>query len=831
MADFDIKEDRDIEIPSSLPILPVRDVVIFPYMILPLFVGRDVSIKAIEKAVESDKLILLVSQRDLNVETPSKEDLYTVGTVGTILRMLKLPDGRLKILVQGLTKSRILKYSQTDPFFVGKIEKVIDQERPELTLEIEALMRNVKELVDKSLALGKSFLPDIIVLIENIEEPGRLADLVASNLGLKAEQAQELLEETDPVLRLNKISEILNREVELLLVQQKIQSDVKGEIDKTQREYFLREQLKAIQKELGEIDEKTEEIMDLRKKIDDAKMPEKVEKEAIKQINRLDKMHQDSAEAGTIRTYIDWLIELPWSISTKDNLDIKRAKKILDEDHYDLEKIKERILEYLGVRKLKAKMKGPILCFVGPPGVGKTSLGKSIARALGREFYRMSLGGMRDEAEIRGHRRTYVGAMPGRVIQGIKTTGKNNPVFMLDEVDKIGMDFRGDPASALLEVLDPEQNFAFADHYLGVPFDLSNVMFITTANQMDPIPSPLRDRMEVLYLSGYTAEEKVGIARNYLIPKQLNEHGITEKNIKINDSALLQITTHYTSEAGVRNLEREIANLCRKVAKKTAEGRVKKYNISSNNLSKYLGVPKYLPEEEIKKDEIGVATGLAWTEAGGDIIYIEATIMKGKGGITLTGQLGDVMKESAHAALSYIRSKAKKLRIKNSMFSENDIHIHVPAGAIPKDGPSAGITMATALASVFSGKAVYKSIAMTGEVTLRGSVLPIGGLKEKTLAAKRMGIKTVIIPKRNEKDLEDIPKYIKKDMKFIAVETMDEVLKTALKTTAKKSVRTSARKKAARSTRTSSKKNAKTSTKKTAKKSVNKSVKKGKSRK
>ena len=602
MADFDIKEDRDIEIPSSLPILPVRDVVIFPYMILPLFVGRDISIKAIEHATETNKLILLVSQRDVNVETPAKEDLYTVGTVGTILRMLKLPDGRLKILVQGLSKAKIIKYTQTDPFYVGEIDKIIDQEQPKLTLEVEALMRNVKELVDKSLALGKSFLPDIIVLIENIEEPGRLADLVASNLGLKAEQAQELLEETDPILRLKKIGEILSHEVELLLVQQKIQSDVKGEIDKTQREYFLREQLKAIQKELGEIDEKTEEIMDLRKKIDDAKMPEKVEKEAIKQINRLDKMHQDSAEAGTIRTYIDWLVELPWSKSTKDKLDIKLAKKVLDEDHYDLEKIKERILEYLGVRKLKDKMKGPILCFVGPPGVGKTSLGKSIARSLGREFYRMSLGGMRDEAEIRGHRRTYVGAMPGRIIQGIKTAGKNNPVFMLDEVDKIGMDFRGDPASALLEVLDPEQNYAFADHYLGVPFDLSNVMFITTANQMDPIPSPLRDRMEVLYLSGYTAEEKVGIAKNYLIPKQLKEHGITGKNIKINDSALFQITTHYTSEAGVRNLERQIANLCRKVARKIAEGKDKKYNISSNNLSKYLGVPKFLPEEEIQKD-------------------------------------------------------------------------------------------------------------------------------------------------------------------------------------------------------------------------------------
>ena len=786
MAEIDTKEEREIEIPASLPILPVRDVVIFPYMILPLFVGRDISIKAIENAVGENKMIMLVSQKDVNVEIPTIEDLYTVGTVGSLLRMLKLPDGRLKILIQGLSKAKILNYVQTEPFYIGEIEKVIEQKRPEITLEVEALMRNVKELVDKSLALGKSFLPDIIVLIENIEDPGRLADLVASNLGLKADQAQALLEQTDPIQRLKKISELLNREVELLLVQQKIQSDVKGEIDKTQREYFLREQLKAIQRELGEIDEKTEEVMELRKKIEKAKMPEKVEKEAIKQINRLEKMHPDSAEAGTIRTYVDWLVELPWSKSTKDNLDLKKAKKVLDDDHYDLEKVKERILEYLGVRKLKEKMKGPILCFVGPPGVGKTSLGKSIARSLGREFFRMSLGGMRDEAEIRGHRRTYVGAMPGRIIQGIKTAGKNNPVFMLDEVDKIGMDFRGDPASALLEVLDPEQNNTFADHYLGVPFDLSNVMFITTANLIDPIPSPLRDRMEIIPLSGYTAEEKIGIAKNYLIPKQLKEHGISDKNLKINDSALLQITTHYTSEAGVRNLEREIANLCRKVARRIAEGKIKKYSISSKNLSKYLGVPKFLPEEEIKKDEIGVATGLAWTEAGGDIIYIEATMMKGKGGLTLTGQLGDVMKESAHAALSYIRSKAKTLGISNNLFSQNDIHIHVPAGAIPKDGPSAGITMATALASVFTGRPVHKSVAMTGEVTLRGKVLPIGGLKEKSLAAKRMGIKKVIIPKRNEKDLEDIPKYVKKDMDFIAVETMEEVLKNALITRRKK---------------------------------------------
>ncbi len=781
MANIETKEEREVEIPTSLPILPVRDIVIFPYMILPLFVGREVSIKAIEHALASNKMVLLITQKDVNVETPATDDLYTMGTAGTILRTLKLPDGRLKILVQGLAKAKILKFTQTDPFYIGEIEKVVDEKLPELTIEIEALMRSIKEQMDKSVSLGKSLLPDVMVLIENIDDPGKLADLVASNLSLKAEQAQEILEITDPGLRLKKISEILNREVELLIVQQKIQSDAKGEIDKTQREYFLREQLKAIQKELGEIDERTEESRELKKKIEDAKMPEKVEKEAIKQLKRLEKMHPDSAEAGTIRTYIDWLNELPWSKSTKDNINLKAAKKVLDEDHYDLERVKERILEYLGVRKLKEKMKGPILCFVGPPGVGKTSLGKSIARALGREFFRMSLGGMRDEAEIRGHRRTYVGAMPGRIIQGIKTAAKNNPVFMLDEVDKIGMDFRGDPASALLEVLDPEQNFAFADHYLGVPFDLSKVMFITTANLIDPIPTPLRDRMETIYLSGYTAEEKLGIARKFLIPKQLNEHGITGKILKINDSAILQIISHYTREAGVRNLEREIANLCRKVARKIAEGKDKTYRISTGNLSKYLGVPKFLPEEEIEKDEIGVATGLAWTEAGGDIIYIEATIMKGKGHLTLTGHLGDVMKESAHAALSYIRSKAKTLGINNDIFSKNDIHIHVPAGATPKDGPSAGITMATALASAFTSKPVNKSIAMTGEVTLRGRVLPIGGLKEKALAAKRMGINKIIIPKRNKKDIEDIPKYIKKDMEFIFAETMDDVLGSALK--------------------------------------------------
>ncbi len=785
MAEIEQKDDKEIEIPDTLPVLPVRDIVIFPYMILPLFVGREMSIKSIDHALNSNRMLMLITQKDLSVESPGPEDLYKIGTVGIIMRMLKLPDGRVKILVQGLSKARIRDFTQTDPFYMAAIERIVDQKIDKMSIETEAIVRTVKEQLDKAVSLGKTILPDIMVVVENLDDPGRLADLVASNLGLKTEQAQEVLEIIDPVQRLKRVSDILSREIELLVVQQKIQTEARGEIDKTQREYFLREQLKAIQKELGEIDERAEEIKEFRKKIEEARMPERVMKEAEKQLKRLEKMHPDSAEAATVRTYLEWMVEIPWARSTKDSLDIKAAERVLNKDHYDLEKVKERILEYLSVRKLKEKMKGPILCFIGPPGVGKTSLGKSIARALGREFVRMSLGGVRDEAEIRGHRRTYVGALPGRIIQGIRQAGTNNPVFMLDEIDKIGMDFRGDPSSALLEVLDPEQNNSFVDHYLGVPFDLSNVMFITTGNLVDTIPGPLRDRMEIIYLSGYTAEEKLGIAKNYLVPKQLEEHGITKKILKITDAALLQMISQYTREAGVRNLEREIANLCRKVAKKIAEGSPKKFVITTRNLHKYLGIPKYLPEEEMERDEVGVATGLAWTETGGDIIYVEATTMKGKGSLTLTGQLGDVMKESAQAALSYVRSRAKGLGIRDDVFSKTDIHIHVPAGAIPKDGPSAGITMATAIASAFTGRPVSKGVAMTGEVTLRGRVLPIGGLKEKALAAKRMGIKRVIIPSRNKKDLEDIPKYIKKDMEFIFVDTMDDVLKVAIRKNAK----------------------------------------------
>ncbi|MDH4230583.1 MAG: endopeptidase La [Nitrospirota bacterium] len=772
--------DKEAQIPGNIPVLPVRDIVVFPYMIIPLFVGREISIKAIDHALSSNRMILLLTQRDLSIENPTSGDLYTVGTVGMIMRMLKLPDGRVKVLVQGLSKAKVTRFTKVDPFIAADIKKIEEIKIPALKIEEEAQIRTVKEQLDKAVSYGKTILPDIMVVIENLDEPGRLADLVASNLGMKTEQAQEILEISDPIIRLKRVSDILSREIELLIVQQKIQSEARGEIDKTQREYFLREQLKAIQKELGDIDERAEEIKEFRKKIEDAKMPEKVLPEAEKQLKRLEKMHPDSAEAATIRTYLDWLVELPWAKSTKDNLDIKGAKKVLNEDHYDLEKVKERILEYLSVRKIKEKMKGPILCFIGPPGVGKTSLGRSIARALGREFIRMSLGGVRDEAEIRGHRRTYVGALPGRIIQGIKQAGTNNPVFMLDEIDKIGMDFRGDPSSALLEVLDPEQNFSFADHYLTVPFDLTNVMFITTGNLTDTIPGPLRDRMEIIYLSGYTEEEKLGIAKKYLLPKQLEEHGLTSKIVNIPDEGLKVLISQYTREAGVRNLEREIANLCRKVAKRIAEGKEKQFEVTAKNIHNFLGAPKFLPEEEMEHDEVGVSTGLAWTEAGGDIIYIEATTMKGKGTLTLTGQLGDVMKESAQAALSYVRSKAEMLDISEDVFSATDVHIHVPAGAIPKDGPSAGITIATALASVFTGRPVNKNIAMTGEVTLRGRVLPIGGLKEKTLAAKRMGIKKIILPKRNKKDIDDIPKYIKKDMVFIFADTMDQVMNVAL---------------------------------------------------
>ncbi len=780
----ELQPPQNVEIPAQLPLLPVRDIVVFPYMVLPLFVGREMSIKAIEAALAGNRMIFLATQKALDMENPEPNDIHEIGTVGIIMRMLKLPDERIKILVQGVAKARIAKYIQTDPYYSVRIDKLPDTKPSGTTLEAEAVMRTVKEQIERIVSLGKVLIPDVMVVIENLEEPGRLADMVASNLGLKVDVTQSVLELVDPVQRLRQVSDILGKEIEVLSMQQKIQAQAKGEMDKTQREYFLREQLKAIQKELGELDERAEEVTEFRKRIKDAKMPEKVLKEAEKQLKRLEKMHPDTAESATVRTYLEWMVELPWSKRSKDNLDLKAAAKVLNEDHYDLEKVKERILEYLAVRKLKEKMKGPILCFVGPPGVGKTSLGKSIARALGREFVRISLGGVRDEAEIRGHRRTYVGALPGRLIQGMKQAGTANPVFMLDEVDKVGMDFRGDPSAALLEVLDPEQNNAFTDHYLGVPFDLTEVMFITTSNLIDPILPALRDRMEIIEIPGYTEEEKLGIAQKYLIPRQLEEHGITNKHVRIAEPAIRQIIAHYTREAGVRNLEREIANVMRKVAKKVAEGKGQGFPVDVANLQKYLGVPKYVPEAELEKDEVGVATGLAWTEAGGDVLHIEATVMKGKGQLTLTGHLGDVMKESAQAALSYVRSREKTLRINPDMFSKQDLHIHVPAGAIPKDGPSAGITMATAIASALSGIPARRDLAMTGEITLRGRVLPIGGLKEKILAAKRAKLTTVILPKRNKKDLEGIPKHLLKGIHLSFADTMDDVMKIALRRTA-----------------------------------------------
>jgi ATP-dependent Lon protease len=777
----DLTPPQNVEIPDQLPLLPVRDIVVFPYMVLPLFVGREMSIKAIEAALAGNRMIFLATQKALDVENPTPDDIHAIGTVGIIMRMLKLPDERIKILVQGLSKAKISGYIQTDPYYSVRIDKINEAKAAASTLESEAVMRTVKEQIERIVSLGKVLIPDVMVVIENLEDPGRLADMIASNLGLKVEVTQSVLEITEPLKRLRQISEILAKEIEVLSMQQKIQAQAKGEMDKTQREYFLREQLKAIQKELGELDERAEEVAEFRKRVKDAKMPEKVLKETEKQLKRLEKMHPDTAESATVRTYLEWMVELPWSKKSKDNLDLRAAHKVLNEDHYDLEKVKERILEYLAVRKLKEKMKGPILCFVGPPGVGKTSLGKSIARALGREFVRISLGGVRDEAEIRGHRRTYVGALPGRMIQGMKQAGTSNPVFMLDEIDKVGMDFRGDPSAALLEVLDPEQNNTFTDHYLGVPFDLSEVMFITTANLIDPILPALRDRMEIIEIPGYTEEEKLGIAQRYLIPRQLNEHGITEKHVKNAEPAIRQIILHYTREAGVRNLEREIANVMRKVAKKVAEGKGLGFPVNAGNLHKYLGVPKFVPESELEKDEIGVATGLAWTESGGDVLYIEATVMKGKGALTLTGHLGDVMKESAQAALSYVRSREKTLGINPDMFTKQDLHIHVPAGAIPKDGPSAGITMATAIASAMAQVPTRRDLAMTGEITLRGRVLPIGGLKEKILAAKRARLTAVILPKRNKKDLDEIPKHILKGIQLVFADTMDDVMKVALR--------------------------------------------------
>ncbi len=780
MDDF-AENTQDMEIPEELPMMAVRDVVVFNYMIIPLFVGRSGSISAVNEAMSGDKLLMLVTQKDATKDDPDPEDVYQVGMVSMIMRSLKLPDGRLKVLVQALSKAQIRAYRQKDPHFRVEIDLLEEQEIEIITVETEALMRTVREQTEKIMSLRGILSSDLMMIINSIEEPGRLADLVGSNLRLKISESQQILETTDPVERLRLVADLLNKELEVSTVQAKIQSDAKEEMSRSQREYYLREQMQALKKELGDEDAYGQELDGLRKKLKKKKMPKYARKEARKELKRLDMMHPDASEANIIRTYIEWILDLPWKKSSKDLLDLKRAAEVLDEDHYGLEKVKERILEFLAVRKLNRDTKGPILCFVGPPGVGKTSLGQAVARAMGRKFYRMSLGGMRDEAEIRGHRRTYIGAMPGRILQGLKNVKSRNPVFMMDEVDKIGADYRGDPSSALLEVLDPEQNSTFSDHYMNMPFDLSKVMFITTANRSDTIPGPLMDRMEVIRLAGYTLEEKMIIARKYLLPRQIKENGIKPRQIKLDDKTLQMIVSNYTHEAGVRNLERELGKICRKLARKIAEGGKGPYTISKNTLEKYLGPPKFIPDAELDTlMQPGLVVGLAWTEVGGELLHIETSILTGKGKLILTGQLGDVMKESAQAALTYCRSRSKQLGVKDDYFDTIDIHIHVPAGAIPKDGPSAGITMTTALYSAIVKKTVKKGVAMTGEVTLRGRVLPIGGLKDKALAALRAGIDKIIIPYENEKDLVEIPEELRKKITFYPVRHMDEVIELAL---------------------------------------------------
>lgn len=775
-----IEEDKQENFPTILPLMPVRDIVIYSDMLLPLFIGREKSVQAVEEAVSKDGYLMLLTQKIQNLENPKPDQLYTVGTVGRVLRMLKLPDGRMKILVQGMAKARVVKFIKRKSWYRVQVEILPVVNLPELTIEVQALMRNVKDNSAKILSLRGELTGEVGAILDSIDDPGKLADLVASNLRLKIEESQMILEIVDPAERLKKVNELLSREVELSSMQAKIQSNVRDEIVKNQRDYFLREQMRAIHRELGEGDDRLQEIENYKKRIQKAKMPEDAEKEALAQLKRLEQMHPESAESTVIRTYLDWIVDMPWSKSSKDRLDVREAKKVLDAGHYGLEKVKDRILEYLSVRKLNPDMKGPILCFVGPPGVGKTSLGKAIAKAIHRKFIRISLGGIRDEAEIRGHRRTYIGAMPGRILQGIKQAGTNNPVFMMDEIDKIGADFRGDPSAALLEALDPEQNSAFSDHYLNLTFDLSRVMFILTANLTDPIPSALLDRMEVISLSGYTTEEKIAIAQSYLLPRQIRENGLKAKQIRFSREALLKIITDYTFEAGVRNLEREIAAVCRKTARKIAEGAKGPFAITPENLSGYLGPPKYFPEMDQEPSQVGLSTGLAWTQAGGEVLYVEATLIGGKGELIITGQVGDVMQESARAAMSYARAHLAEYHVEENIFENHDIHIHVPAGATPKDGPSAGIAMATALISVISRRPVRSDVAMTGEITLRGRVLPIGGLKEKALGALRAGIQTLIFPVKNQRDLEEIPEYVKEKIRFVPVKHMDEVLELAL---------------------------------------------------
>jgi ATP-dependent Lon protease len=765
-------------IPEVLPLIPLRDLILFPDLVVPLFVGRERSIRALEEAMREGHLVALATQQVPETQDPGPDDLHEIGCVASIMQELKLPDGTAKALVEGQQRFRIVEYVQTEPYFLVRVELIEEQEGADV--ETQALMRALVGDFERAAELGKPIPQEVIFAASALEQPGKLADFVAFHLNLKVEEKQRILGALDPRDRLEEATRFLKKELEILELGSKIQNRVKEQMTKTQREYFLREQLKAIQQELGQYDEVQAEVDEYTTQIKESGMPESVAEKALKELGRLEKMPPQSAETSVIRTYLDWLVGLPWTKESEEKLDLIEAREILDHDHSGLDKVKERVLEYLAVHKLTDHMRGPILCFVGPPGVGKTSLGRSIARSLGREFIRMSLGGVRDEAEIRGHRRTYVGALPGRIIQSINQVGTKNPVFMMDEVDKVGADFRGDPTSALLEVLDPEQNYAFQDHYLEAPFDLSNVMFITTANLLDTIPHALRDRMEVINFPGYTEEEKLAIAVEHLVPKQLDEHGLSAGKLAIDESALRVIIRRYTREAGVRGLEREVAAICRQVARKVVEGKRGKTTVTGRTAHKYLGPAKFTYGMAEETDDVGVSTGLVWTEVGGDVIFIEATKMPGKGGLILTGQLGDVMRESATAAVSYIRARAEALGIPADFQESSDLHIHVPAAAIPKDGPSAGITMATAIASVLTGCPVRREVAMTGEITLRGRVLPIGGLKEKLLAAHRAGIRTVLIPAENERDLEVVPDRVVEELEIIPVKTMDEVLDLAL---------------------------------------------------
>jgi len=763
----------------ELPLLPLRGVLVFPYMVIHLDVGRERSMAAIDRAMLDDRLILLSAQKETDIDTPAPDDIYPIGTLAEIKQLLKLPGGTMRVLVEGLARGKVLEFLQEEPYFKVRVEESGEEETA-VTPDREALMRGVLHQFEEYAKLGKKVPPETLGTVLAVDEPGRLADIVASHLVLKVQDKQMVLEALDVDERLERLTELLMREIEILELERRIGIRVRKQMEKAQKEYYLREQMKAIQKELGEKDERQAEAEEYREKVAKAKLSKEAETKALKEIERLEKMPPASAEGTVVRTYLDWLLALPWAKTTRDKTDLERAEAILDEDHYGLEKVKERILEFLAIRRLAAKMKSPILCFVGPPGVGKTSLAKSIARALDRKFVRMSLGGVRDEAEIRGHRRTYVGALPGRIIQGIRTAGTRNPVFLLDEIDKMTSDFRGDPASALLEVLDPEQNHTFTDHYLEVPFDLSQTLFIMTANSLHTIPRPLLDRMEVIALSGYTEDEKVNIADRYLLPKQVKAHGLKQENFTVDKRILLKLVQGYTRESGVRNLEREIANLCRKIAVRVVRGEWQPHALTGEEVEELLGAPRYFFQMAAKNPEIGAATGLAYTEVGGDVLTIEVTELPGKGNLTLTGKLGEVMRESALAGWTFVRAHAKEIGIPEDFYDKVDLHIHVPEGAIPKDGPSAGITMAAAMASALSKRAVRSDLAMTGEITLRGNVLPIGGVKEKVLAAHRAGIKVVLLPQKNCKDLEEIPENVRGDLEFHFVARMEEVLSLAL---------------------------------------------------